>query len=150
MAAENAEVPEAAAEESEENRPRPMMDIRMLMRYGLLPKGLKISTEGGEGGTDIASVLAAAQRGSSETKTQQGTTNEILVINLTCRGVSWNKLFATADSELAFALLKELEASPYFASGTNGTQLAGQMEQDETTGTFKFDVKLKLAKPIRF
>jgi type IV pilus assembly protein PilM len=150
MAAENAEVPEAAAEQEEENRPRPMMDIRMLMRYGLLPKGLKISTEGGEGGTDIASVLAAAQRGSTETKTQQGTTNEILVINLTCRGVSWNKLFATADSELAFALLKELEASSHFATGTNGTQLAGQMEQDETTGTFKFDVKLKLAKPIRF
>ena len=35
-------------------------------------------------------------------------------------------------------------------AGTNGTQLAGQMEQDETTSTFKFDVKLKLAKPIKF
>jgi len=149
MAAENAEVPEAEAQEEEENRPRPMMDIRMLMRYGLLPRGLKLTTEGGEK-MDLASALASAQRGSSETQTKQATTNEISVINLTCRGLSWNKLFATADNELAYTLLRELEANSQFMAGTNGTQLAGQMEQDETTSTFKFDVKLKLAKPIKF
>lgn len=149
MAAENAEVPEAEAQEEDENRPRPMMDIRMLMRYGLLPRGLKLTTEGGEK-MDIASALASAQRGSGETQTKQASTNEIAVINLTCRGLSWNKLFATADNELAYTLLRELEANSQFMAGTNGTQLAGQMEQDETTSTFKFDVKLKLAKPIRF
>jgi len=149
MAAENAEVPEAEAQETEENRPRPMMDIRMLMRYGLLPRGLKLTDESGEK-MDIASALARTQQDRSGTESKQATTNEITVINLTCRGLSWNKLFATADNELAYTLLKELEASPQFAAGTNGTQLAGQMEQDETTGTFKFDVKLKLAKPIRF
>ncbi|HNU99592.1 MAG TPA: hypothetical protein PKK20_06610, partial [Verrucomicrobiota bacterium] len=127
----------------------PMMDIRMLMRYGLLPRGLKLTTEGGEK-MDLASALASAQRGSSETQTKQATTNEISVINLTCRGLSWNKLFATADNELAYTLLRELEANSQFMAGTNGTQLAGQMEQDETTSTFKFDVKLKLAKPIKF
>ena len=38
----------AKAESSGAEPARPMMDIRMLMRYGLLPKGMKIVAEGGE------------------------------------------------------------------------------------------------------
>ncbi|HNQ91028.1 MAG TPA: type IV pilus assembly protein PilM [Verrucomicrobiota bacterium] len=150
MAAENAEVPEAAQEEEQQPR-RMMMDYRMLMRYGLLPKGMRIVQDpsqggGGEPGAGMVMPGAAAEPAKTESKS----TNEISVINLTCRGVSWHKVFATADSELAIAFLRELQASPMFASGTNGTQFAGTMEQDETTGTFKFDVKLKLAQPIKF
>jgi hypothetical protein len=33
--------------------------------------------------------------------------------------------------------------------GTNGTRLSGQMRPDEGTNTFRFDVKLVLAKPIK-
>ena len=155
MAAENADIPEAQADE-EENRPRPMMDIRMLMRYGLLPKGFKVTAEGGGGGGggDVASAVEAAMNKQKDaSKTDSASTNEIAVINLTCRGVSWRKLYAGADSELASDFLKELQTSSYFAGGTNGTTLTGEMTYDDDgpmVGTFKFDVKLKLAKPVKF
>jgi len=161
MAAEGAEVPEEAQEGSEDS-PRPrMMDIRMLLRYGLLPKGFKLVQEPGAGGGGPAPfpgggmMMPVPPMGSGDTAggasaaKPQASTNEVSVVNLTCRGVSWNKLYASADTELALALLRELQASSLFLSGTNGTQLAGSMEQDESTGTFKFDVKLKLAKPIK-
>jgi hypothetical protein len=152
LAAENPDGSEAAKEE-ETDKPRPMMDIRMMMRYGLVPKGFKITQETGGGDATAAAGGgdAAAAGGDAATKPVKSpvSTNTIQVINLTCRGVSWHKLEASADDKLAFELLNQLNASDYFAHGTNGTELAGQMEQDEATGTFKFDVKLKLAKPIK-
>jgi type IV pilus assembly protein PilM len=149
MVAENSEVPETL---EEEEAPRPMMmDLRMMIRYGLL-KGVKLVPDGagggggeggGGGGVDPSSLRPSAP------KAAPASTNEITVVNLTCRGISWNKVYATADSELAYALLKELQTSPLFATGTNGTQLAGSMQQNEENGTFSFDVKLKLKKPIK-
>lgn len=149
MAAENAEVPEEVT--TEEDRPRPlMMDIRMLMRYGLLPKGFRIVADpNAQGGRMEMIPFPGAQQQDDASKKSQASTNEVSVINLTCRAVSWNKLYATADTELCNAFLRHLLASPMFAGGTNGTQLSGQYEQDEATGTFKFDVRLKLAKPIK-
>lgn len=151
MAADNVEVPEeATTEDGETPRPR-MMDIRMLLRYGLLPKGFKLvqdaNAQGGLGG-GMPMPATPGDTGETSRKTESST-NEVSVINLTCRAVSWNKLYATADTELHNALLKHLQSSPMFLSGTNGTQLSGQVEQDDATGTFKFDVKLKLAKPIK-
>jgi type IV pilus assembly protein PilM len=148
MAAENAEVPEEAQSEEESPRPRMMMDIRMLMRYGLLPKGFKLVQDPNNPGGGMERIPLPGQ-GDEASKKSQASTNEVSVINLTCRAVSWNKLYATADTELCNAFLKQLLSSPMFMSGTNGTQLSGQYEQDEATGTFKFDVKLKLAKPIK-
>jgi type IV pilus assembly protein PilM len=158
LAAENPDGSEEAKEEESE-KPRPMMDIRMALRYGLikLQPGMVVSTPGAGGdpaaggGDPAAAGGDPAAGGGAPAKTAKSpvSTNTIQVINLTCRGVSWRKLEASADDKLAFELLNQLNASDYFAHGTNGTQLAGQMEQDEVTGTFKFDVKLKLAKPIK-
>ena len=157
LAAENPDGSEEAKEEEGE-KPRPMMDIRMALRYGLikLQPGMVVSTPGAggdpaAGGGDPAAAGGDPAAGGASAKTAKSpvSTNTIQVINLTCRGVSWRKLEASADDKLAFELLNQLNASDYFAHGTNGTQLAGQMEQDEVTGTFKFDVKLKLAKPIK-
>ena len=152
MAAENAEVPESQEDES---APRPMMmDIRMMARYGLLPKGFKLvqdanSGDASGGGDGSAPSQMRLPMGGPARSSTQANTNEISVVNLTCRGVSWNKVSPTADSELAYALLKELQTSPMFLSGTNGTQLSGSMQQDDSAGTFAFDVKLKLKKPIK-
>jgi len=149
MAAEGTELPEAAVPEEEGPRPM-MMDFRMLQRYGLIPKGFKMvkegsgDSEGGGGG----SMMVPYMTRTTEAKPAQ--TNEIAVINLTCRAVSWSKAFPTADSELAIALEKALLASPFFAGGTNGTQLAGSMQPNEENNTFSFEVRLKLKKPIRF
>jgi type IV pilus assembly protein PilM len=166
MASEGTELPEDVQDgDGESPRPR-MMDIRMLIRYGLLPKGFKLvqdSSAGGGAGApgpggpvmlpvptpDATAGTGDAGSPGAVTIKSAASTNEVAVVNLTCRGVSFSKLFASADTEMALALLKELQASPFFLGGTNGTQLFGQMEQDETTGTFKFDVKLKLAKPIK-
>jgi type IV pilus assembly protein PilM len=151
MAAEGTELPEAAVEEEEAPRPI-MMDIRMLQRYGLIPKGMKLvpvagsgsDTEGGGGG---GSMMVPWMRPTAA-KTAQASTNEISVINLTCRAVS-RRAIPTADSELAITLEKELLASRFFAGGTNGTQLAGTMQPNEENNTFSFEVRLKLKKPIR-
>jgi type IV pilus assembly protein PilM len=144
MAAQSNEGSEEAKEEEAE-APRPMMDIRMAIRYGLikLPPGAQVGTPG------AADATATADTAAAKPATSPASTNTIQVINLTCRGVSWNRLDPSADDRLAIELKNQLDASPYFEHGTNGTELAGQMEQDESTGTFKFDVKLKLAKPIK-
>ena len=148
MAAENAEVPNSGEAEEEEGPRRPMMmDIRMMMRYGLIPKGMKITGDPNAGGDDAA---AQGQMGASKPAPKSETnTNEISVINMTCRAVSWKAVDPLADTQLQIALLKELQSSALFDSGTNGTQLVGTVEQDESNGTFKFDVKLKLKKPIK-
>jgi len=151
MAADNVELPEEQqTEESEGPRRSMMMDVRMLMRYGLLPKGFKLVQDPNAAPGGPAGMMQMPMPGQDDaSKKSQESTNEVSVVNLNCRGVSWNKLYATADTELINAFLRQLQASPMFMSGTNGTQLSGQYEHDEATGTFKFDVKLKLAKPIK-
>lgn len=137
---EGVEPAETEAKEEGDTSPRPKMDIRMMMRYGLLPKNFNPAMLAGAGD---------AAEGDGAKPKQEKNTNEIQVINLTFKAVSWNKVFADADSRLAIQLEKELLNSPIFAGGTNGTQLSGKMEQDEATQTFTFDVRLKLAKPIK-
>ena len=141
MAPENLETQEAT--EDLDGKPKPMMDLRMAIRYGLL-KGIRLVPDPAAVGSPkpgaTTNVSAAPPKAD---------TNELSVVYLTCRGVSWNKVHPSADSEVAIALLKELESSPYFVTGTNGTQLAGQMRLDETGKTFTFDVRLKLKKPVR-
>ncbi len=143
MSPEGFEPAEPEAEKTDgEGGARPMMDIRMMMRYGLVPKNFTLKENaGGEAAGGEAPEGEAAKK-------PQKNTNELAVINLTCKAVSWNKLFPTADSELAIAFEKELQNSQLFLSGTNGTQLSGSMQQDEATSTFTFDVRLKLKKPI--
>jgi hypothetical protein len=144
MVADNAEVPESL---EEEEAPRPTrMDLAILQRY--YPELWRRMLEGNRGlggaaASDVTLPWPAA------TKAPSAPTNEISVINLTCRGISWNKVYATADDVLANALLKELQTSSFFATGTNGTQLAGSFQENEENGTFSFDVKLKLKKPIK-
>jgi len=46
---------------TEQNAPRPMMEVRNLMRYGLLPKGMKL-VESGEYGGDLEGALARVQK----------------------------------------------------------------------------------------
>ena len=76
-------------------------------------------------------------------------TNEVSIINLTCRAISWSRADPRADRQLVDTLANVLLQSPLFVGGTNGTRLSGQMRPDEGTNTFRFDVKLVLAKPIK-
>ncbi len=138
MAPEGFDQDETEGERMEEGaKPRPIMDAQMRKRYGLLD-----SFEG----TEIQDAEAGSGGGARKPKKN---TNEVAVVNVTCKAVSWSKVYPAADSELAIALEDELQHSPLFLTGTNGTQLAGSMRRDETTGTFTFDLRLKLKTPLK-
>jgi hypothetical protein len=130
---------------AEESAPSPGLDPRFWTRYlGSLP-GLPPGWE---------SRILAARQGSPDgepttAKPDVAATNKISTIQLTCRAISWKRVSPAADSELAYTFLRQLQASPFAAGGTNGTSLSGLMQQDETTGTFSFNAKLVLKDPIQ-
>ncbi len=76
-------------------------------------------------------------------------TNEVAYLKLTCRGVNLNSVSPSANSDLAFALARELQASPLLDK--EGTQLTGTLEPVEDSAvTFNFGVTLKLKRPLKF
>ena len=129
----------------EETAPRPSFDPRLWKRYfGKLPElSPNWESVAGQGAPDR---IGPAQSASGP---DARATNRVSTVQLTCRAVSWNRVSPTADTELAYAFLKQLQASPFLAVGTNGTRLTGRMRRDDATGTFSFDAKLVLKDPIQ-
>ncbi len=151
LAAENLSAP-PEEQEDESNKPKPMMmDIRMMMRYGLVPKGFKITqdTGGDSSGGDASGASDASGAPDAGAAPSKPNTNEISTVNLTCRAIDWHIANPTANTEIMLAVQEALRANPLFLSGTNGTVLSGNMQPDQTTNTFRFEVKLKLAAPIK-
>jgi type IV pilus assembly protein PilM len=74
-------------------------------------------------------------------------TNEIATISVTFRAISLTAISPSADTDMAFAVLNELKASPYF--DPEETQFAGNIGNPEPPGTFTFPVSLKLKKPLK-
>jgi len=68
-------------------------------------------------------------------------------INLVCRAVSLSSVDPSANTGIAYALQKELQASPYF--DPKATQLSGEISVDDVTGTFTFGVSVTLKKPLK-
>jgi len=79
--------------------------------------------------------------------TQAGDTNEISTVTLHCRAVDLSRVSPSANTELAIAVLRELQQSPMV--NAEGTQFEGTIQPDEQTGTYTFGISLKLKKPIR-
>jgi type IV pilus assembly protein PilM len=69
------------------------------------------------------------------------------VIRLVCRAVSLSQIAPSANTDIAFAFENELRNCPLF--DPKETQLAGQIEADETSGTFTFGVTVVLKKPLK-
>jgi hypothetical protein len=67
-------------------------------------------------------------------------------ITMLCRAVSLESIDPSANKRIAFAVLGELKESP--AVDADGTQLSPNIGLDETTGTFTFEVTLKLKEPL--
>jgi hypothetical protein len=129
----------------------------MMMRYGLLPKGFKLVQNEDAAADPNADPNAAAAvdpnadpnaAPASPAAPAAPNTNEVSSIKLTCRAISWSRISPTADTQLTIDLRDALLRNPMFLSGTNGTRLDGQMRPDDGTNTFRFDVLLKLAKPV--
>jgi hypothetical protein len=73
-------------------------------------------------------------------------TNEVATVTVVCRGVDLTPVSASANTELAFAVLKELQNSPLLDA--EGTQFEGSINLDPADGTFTFGITLKLKKPL--
>jgi len=139
-------------EKSDSHEAPPGMSIEEMIRYGLVPPGANVSGAQMGGGASMMGLTPeemAALGMTPGAQAQQEDTNVISELKLRCRAISWNSVYATADSELAYTFLHELLNSPFFVGGTNGTQLVGEINNDPATHTFSFEVKVKLARPIK-
>lgn len=138
--------------ESRDSGAAPQMDRLMMERYGLIPPGGG-SGDSAEPGADTD--WSTYDPNAPVTSESGKDTNLIDTVDLRCRGVSWARVSATADHAVANRLLEELRTSPLFlgggtnVTGTNITHITGDRYVDDTTGTFTFQVKLKLASPIK-
>ena len=109
----------------------------MMERYGLIPRGATLPSEG-----------EAPSTAATPTKSTPASTNEIAVVTVKCRGINLKRYSPDANDKLAFAVLSELQASPMFDS--KETKFSGQIETvDETAVTFSFGVTLKLKRPMK-
>jgi len=77
----------------------------------------------------------------------QGTPGEISSCLVTFRAVSLTKISASANTDIAFAVLNELKASPLFDG--EKTTFSGSLSQDEQPGTFTFPITVKLKRPLK-
>lgn len=90
---------------------------------------------------------APAQQNSQNAVNTTGTqTNQIGVITLVCRAVSLAKVDPAANSDIAYTLENELQASPYF--DPKATQLTGQINPEDASGTFTFGITAVLKNPL--
>ena len=76
----------------------------------------------------------------------QTTTNKLGTITLICRAVSLSKIDPAANSDIAYTLENELQASPFF--DPKATQLTGQINPEDVSGTFTFGVTAVLSNPL--
>ena len=68
-------------------------------------------------------------------------------ITLLCRAVSLSSVDPSANTGIAYALQKELQASPYF--DPKATQLSGEISVDDVTGTFTFGISVALKNSLK-
>ena len=130
-------------------------------RYGLRPGGnfpgvpSPVPPEGDASlapGTSDAAPLEGQPPGTSPVgrpqKGKKGETNELAVVNLTCRAVNLTSVDVSGNNEIVIELLKELKASEMF--DPEETKVTVNLVVDETTGlTFTFGVSLKIKRPLK-
>ncbi len=75
-----------------------------------------------------------------------GTVGTNGVISITFRAISLTSASADANFQLAFTVLNELKNSPLF--DPKDTEFSGNIGADEPPGTFTFQVKAKLKRPL--
>lgn len=86
--------------------------------------------------------------GGSPDNSTPGTIQSGNSILLVCRAVSLQNVDASADSDMAYAVENELQASKYFDPKT--TALAGNISSPDPNGTFTFGVNVTLLNPQQY
>ena len=102
----------------------------MEQRLGYFPPG-----GGGQGSPFAASGMSMA-----------GLT-EISAVTMLFRAVSMTQVAASANTDIAYGLLDELKASPFFEPA--GIQFSTLINPDEASGTFTFGITATLQKPLK-
>jgi type IV pilus assembly protein PilM len=68
------------------------------------------------------------------------------LITLTCRAVNLSSVDSAANTDIAYAVLKEFQDDPFFDAKM--TQLRGDITPDDVTGTFTFGITVGLNKQL--
>jgi type IV pilus assembly protein PilM len=104
---------------------------------------------GGDASTSNPETMQSQQRGamqpSTATLSQPGQMG-VVTLAMVCRAVSLSDVDPSANSDIAYALQNELQASPYFDPKT--AQLSGEIRADDASGTFTFGISVALKKPL--
>ena len=81
----------------------------------------------------------------------KGDTNEVATLTITFRAVSLknNSGQADADKGVAYAVLQELQNSPFFDPDPQETHTTSEVMNDEQTGTFTFSIVARLKHPLK-
>jgi len=82
------------------------------------------------------------------TQTQASQATPSGAITMMCRAVSLSKVDSAANSDIAYTLENELQASPLF--DPKATQLTGQINAEDASGTFTFGISAVLKNPLNF
>ena len=102
--------------------------------------------EGGASTPNPGETQSPNRDGCSLQPPPPGQPNQMGVITLVCRAVSLSSVDPSANSDIAYALQNELQASPYFDPKT--TQLSGEIKADDASGTFTFGISVALKNPL--
>jgi type IV pilus assembly protein PilM len=108
-------------------------------------------TAGGEGAStsnpgETQSRHRGAMQSSAAATPGQPNQTGVITLTLVCRAVSLSSVDPSANSDIAYTLQNELQASPYFDPKT--TQLSGEIKADDASGTFTFGISVALKKPL--
>ena len=74
------------------------------------------------------------------------TPNPSSTLTLVCRAVNLSNIDPSANTDIAYTVLNELQANPLF--DPKATQLRGDITPDDVTGTFTFGITVGLQHPL--
>ena len=74
------------------------------------------------------------------------TPNPSSTLTLVCRAVNLSNIDPSANTDIAYTVLNELQANPLF--DPKATQLRGDITPDDATGTFTFGITVGLQNPL--
>lgn len=101
----------------------------------------------GGDGSMFGTAPAAAPSVVTAPRVGVANSDEIATVSLLFRAVSLTRVAPSANTDIAYLLLDELKASPWFEA--KGTQFSTEIIPDEATGTFTFGITLALKQPLK-
>jgi type IV pilus assembly protein PilM len=130
--------------------PSGMMDPRFRARYGLDGRRGGAPPPAAEPPPPPPADGAAPDGATPRKKPKTSDTNEIATVTLTFRAVSLKDVSGQADADkgIAYAVLQELQSSPFFDPDPQETKTDSEVTYEED-GTFTFRIIARLRSPLK-